>query len=324
METELLVIATSPNITIKQNLIEFSIYLKFSQGKIDSNILTINSDITYDDNSKTINEKIDCLLKSEINEILKYNCSINTDTNKTVIILQLYNDMDFNGTKPNRINSTINSANYSMTNLIKNKDDTDFDYYLKNGLNIFKNAKISYFEFLKIQYFTIEMDTYPNNYEYFYTIKGELPDINGIDISIECIVEKPSNYKLVMECMPYKDFIAHMNNTLFIVKIKNEKNFVIVFNKNENDLVNITRDTTPITITVDSTVVTRPVFSSSSKGFKGLYYYLIFFGSGLLIVIIIGIVCCCIKCRKRRYENNDVVSQVSSNSTEPQYNYPKF
>ena len=123
-----------------------------------------------------------------------------------------------------------------------------------------------------------------------------------------------------MECTAFKDFIAHMNNTLFIVK-EIEKNFVIIFNKNENDLVNITRDTTPKTTTIDSTRVT---FSSSSKGFKGFYYYLIFFGSGLFIVIIIGIVCYCIKCRKRRYENNDVVSQVSSNSTEPQYNYPKF
>ena len=58
METELLIIGAFPNIIITKDLITFSIYLKFYQGKIVSNILAINSDITYEDGTKFNNEKI--------------------------------------------------------------------------------------------------------------------------------------------------------------------------------------------------------------------------------------------------------------------------
>ena len=205
-----------------------------------------------------------------------------------------------------------------MTNLVKNKDEVDFDVYLKNGLNILKNAKIFYF---LTNCFITEMDAYPDNYNNLYTIRGGLTDINGKTVSILFTLSKKSNYKLVMECMPYKDYIPHMNNSLVIVNIEKEKSFVMVVNENENDLVNVTRTIAPKTTTTDTTNFRIPPYSSSIKGFKALYYYLIFIGVGLFILIIIAIVCCITK-RKREYEN-DVVSQVSSNSSEPQYYYPK-
>ena len=205
-----------------------------------------------------------------------------------------------------------------MTNLVKNKDEVDFDVYLKNGLNVLKNAKIFYF---LTNCFIIEMDTYPDNYNNLYSIWGRLTDINGKAVSILCTISKKSDYKLVMECMPYKDYIAHMNNSLFILNIEKEKSFVMVFNENENDLVNVTRIIASKTTTIDTTNFRIPPYSSSSKGFKALYYYLIFIGVCLFILIIIVIICC-IRKRKREYEN-EVVSHASSNSSEPQYYYPK-
>ena len=165
------------------------------------------------------------------------------------------------------------------------------------------------------------MDAYPDNYNNLFTIMGGLADINGKAVSILGTLSKNSNYKLVMECMSYKDYIAHMNHSLVIVNIEKEKSFVIVFNENENDLVNVTWTIAPKTTVIDTANFRIPPYSSSNKVFKAVYYYLIFIGVGLFILIIIAIVCC-IKKRKREYENN-VVSQVSSNSSEPQYYYPK-
>ena len=49
--------------------------------------------------------------------------------------------MDFNGTKPNRLYSSTNSVNYSMTNLIINKDVV---FLSKKRFKYFQKIKISF------------------------------------------------------------------------------------------------------------------------------------------------------------------------------------
>ena len=103
-----------------------------------------------------------------------------------------------------------------------------------------------------------------------------------------------------------------MNNTLFLFRFALDKSFIIVFNEKENDLVNIAAKP-------NSEGSTTKILPSSSSSI--IYIPFIVIGSIVLIIIIILIIRCV---KKRKIKNDNAnITQVSSNSTEPEYKFPK-
>lgn len=304
LETELYIIKISPNIFITENVIQFSIFLMYNNGKINSDILTINSEITYDGENKNKYSNIDCTFTSEEKEIVEYYCSLNID--KTVSILKLHNDLDFGGIKPNKIYLT-KPAEYSMKNIIANIFEKGFNG-LERGVNIFKVINFTQTDYE----FIINIDTYPNNYTIPFAWFGYQPDINGKLKDISCSIYNPSNNQLIVDCDTKYDYKAHMNNTLFLLRFALDKSFIIVFNEKENDLVNIAAKP-------KSDGSTTKILPSSSGSI--IFIPFIVIGSIVLIIIIILIIC---YIKKRKIKNDNAnITQVSSNSTEPEYKFPK-
>ena len=212
------------------NNFNFLIYVAFNEGYFDSTELKISSGLKYKEDTKINKEEKICPLSKSKNQISEYNCNFDLNSSKHLESLEIYDDIKINDFKPNKAYLST-SANYTMADLVNNVDKLDFESFLNNGFKYAKNAHI-----VKMagNSFTIEMDL---DISLGLTAFGTFPTIDNKMVMGLCSITQKQNQKSQMECFMYSDFKSHFNNSILYATDKITDNVIIVFNENENDLI---------------------------------------------------------------------------------------
>ena len=295
------------------NNFNFLIYIAFNSGYMNSSELTLSSSLKYNNDKSIYNEEKVCTLSSSMNNISEYNCHFNLKGNKQLESMEIYDNIKFNDIKPNKVYLST-SAKYVMANLVENIDEYDFENIMKNGFIYSKNAHI-----LEISNnsFMIEMDL-NSNFNYL-GVSGAFPTIDNKKVNGFCILEKFTKFQ--MECLMDSGYKSHFNNTIISSNVKTVNNFVIIFNENENDLIEIIQNNNNKNSGDNGGQNNVDIFSSSSS--KVIIYAFIFIP--VFIALIIITIICILKYKKRQRlrELGDDISQ-KSNSTEPNFSIPNI
>lgn len=305
--------------------IHFFIYITFTKGKVLLESIQLPFYITYQNEIKE-QKDINCKKEEDLEEIQKFNCSL--DINNNVKILEMNDEVKYNGIEQKNIYfSPI--IHYIKQNYIEYNKNMDLDKKFQNGITFYKNAKAQISQTKSQQFFSIIAETETENpiFSGLFEMQGLFFTTNDTLENLSCIFIAVAPQQMELDCLVKQNFSSYLNNSIIL---SNMKSLIIIFNKQDNDYINIissnlskqsNNETDPQTFN-DYISIKNPPKSyviNSSSGFKAYYIILIILGIIIIIIFIIS----AIVCYRKRKDNYSVNSQANSSCTVKSdiYNY---